>query len=177
MGNPISVSTQSAESVSVEESWATWVRSPSPEFFEIPFRLAFPLIVGVAHRASVGRDLVESPRKFPLRLGPLTSLAIGVGHNERTEPTVWSRNVHRSKAPGLRPITSGHEVMLHSGQPEGFSRGDVFDNDELRRDFLDDAEELGPESGARGLHSCTLSCAADVLTRKSSANKVNGSKS
>jgi hypothetical protein len=165
MGKPMSVSTQSAESVSVGEFWTTWVRSPFPEDFEAPFRLKFPLTVGVAHRIFVGS------------LGLRTLLAGGVGHDERAESKVWSRNVHRSKAPGFRPIANGHEVMLHSGQPEGFSRGDVLDDDKLRRDFPDDAEELGPESGAMGSHPCTLSCAADILTRKSSANKVNGSKS
>lgn len=57
--------------------------------------------------------------------------------------------------------------------PSPGAAGDVFDDDPLGSEFVDDSSKFKPQPRALSRKACALACAGQVLAGESSANKVN----
>jgi len=68
-----------------------------------------------------------------------------------------------------RSEENAHVSLVSRGQ----KTGDIFDNNPARSKLLKNSMELEPESGSLSSQALALSGNGDILTGKSSANKVN----
>ncbi len=103
-------------------------------------------------------------------------LAVGVGNNEAPTAFVRRSDVGSSNDEGTGSIAESLEIVSHEREPPTATVGDVFDNDEPRPEFPDDAPKLVPEAGSLPGEPGSVSCDGDVLAGEAAADEVNGSK-
>src|SRR5262245_31497877 len=100
------------------------------------------------------------------------SRVVSVGNNEDSSAEMSRSDLLGRKQEGTRSVPQHMQVSPHEGQPTSRTGGDVFDDDEARRDLFDDAREFSPESGSLSRESFALACTRDVLTRESPAEHI-----
>jgi hypothetical protein len=149
------------------------VPSPSPEFALKPFRLLFPLTVGVGHncRASI-----------PVRLSRVAcdtgqvaffaSLAVGVGNNP--EPLTDMRCAEGDSRNTQRPdfVAEGFQISAHLVKSHADETRHILTNNPSGLCERHNAAHLRPE-GTLVLAAQSLSGKAEGLAGEASANKVN----
>lgn len=82
-------------------------------------------------------------------------------------------DVRRRKRVGTGSVPQQVQVSPHVGQPTPGTAGDVLDDDEARRDLLDDPAELVPESASLTGKTGALARRADVLAGEPSAEETD----
>jgi hypothetical protein len=100
-----------------------------------------------------------------------------VANNEDAGTGVGSPNISRVDPKGTRSISKHVQVSSHRGQPLFDGRAcNIFDDDEEGLKVADDARVFLPESRPLTFDATTSSArsVADVLTRKSSTQNVDG---
>lgn len=78
-----------------------------------------------------------------------------------------------SQLEGNRAVADRPQVMPHERQPTIAPARDVLDDDPARRELLEDAPVLFPESGARSLEPGSEPGARDVLTGESTTDELD----
>jgi hypothetical protein len=103
--------------------------------------------------------------------------AVGVGSNDK-EP---SSEVRRSDGGSGDHVPRPHvpevvKVSEDASEAAPGERGDVFDEDDARADFADEARVLPPEAGPLAFDAGAFAGKADVLAGESAAHDVDGGK-
>jgi hypothetical protein len=99
-----------------------------------------------------------------------------VGSNDEQAPaTVRSSDVGSCKIRPLRIEPESGKVREHSSQSRRPQSEHVFDDDDRRRELLDDSPVLEPEPGAGAVEPSSLACEADVLAWEPAADDIHGS--
>lgn len=84
-------------------------------------------------------------------------------------------NVSGSNAQGARSIAKVGEVGADLREPGPRARGDVFDDETSRPDFLDDPSVLEPEAAFGAREAGALPGARDVLAWEAATDDIHGS--
>lgn len=93
--------------------------------------------------------------------------------NEDAASKVRRTNVCGRNRVGAGSVSELAQLRSHLGQPPTLAARDVFDDDEARVRFGDDARELVPEAATGAFEADALSGSADILAGESPANNVN----
>jgi len=103
------------------------------------------------------------------------SRALAVGHNEDPEPSVRGSDIDGADRNGPGSITSISQLLHNARNPALGPGRDVFDDEPLRRDLVDDPEEVVEREAGAGLDAETLSepGGGDVLASEPSAEDIN----
>ncbi len=94
--------------------------------------------------------------------------------NEEPVPAVRGADGSSGDAIPDRIIPERGQVPKNLPEPAGPERSHVLDDDRPRRNFIDDAGELGPQARARASEACTLACKAKILAGKAAAQDIDG---
>jgi hypothetical protein len=96
-----------------------------------------------------------------------------VGNDEDASPEVGGSNVGGRKLEGTGSVPQHVQVSPHVGQPTPGTGGDVLDDDDRRREGLDDPAVFVPEAGPLAGEPCSFAGGADVLAGEASAEDVD----
>lgn len=110
---------------------------------------------------------------YPAAPLALASLAVGVGHKEDTFSPMGGANVGSTDETTFDPITEPSEVADNTVQPSRKKGRNVFDDDEARPDFLDDARVFAPETGTLAVDAGSFTGVGNVLAGESTTEHVN----
>lgn len=135
-----------------------------------------PALSTTASRSVVPGLLVHAAVRAVDRRAPLASVVTGVGHKEELLPAVRGADVAGGDDASPHGVTAPFEVTRNNVQPRRSEARNVLDDDEARRQLVDDARELPPETRPRIVEPELLAGDAEPLAREPAADEIDWGK-